>query len=69
MRKGQKNRERSREKTQTHGRYVITRQGCYYSHMGSLEISLNLHGAIRRSLFVSCAVDSAYSHGSRFIEW
>ena len=54
MRKGQKNRERSREKTQTHGRYVITRQGCYYSHVGSLEIPLNLHGAIRRSLCQLC---------------
>ena len=60
--------ERPREKTRTHGRCVITGEECYYRHMDSLEISLNLHGAIRRSLFVSCAVDSAYSHGSRFIE-
>ena len=65
--KGRKT-ERSREKTRTHGRCVITGEECYYRHVDSLEISLNLHGAIRRSLFVSCAVDSAYSHGSRFIE-
>lgn len=42
MRKGQKTRKDLEKRHKLHGRCVITGQECYYSHVGSLEISLNL---------------------------